>query len=348
VTIPAPSSPPVPVSQVQAEAVAAGTVPPVERIRDGVWSVSIPFGAGIPDSTLTYVLDAGDGSLAVIDPGWGTEESLDVLADALRSVGRSLDDVDLVLVTHWHVDHLGAATALRDRSGARIAMHPAEVAHLHAWDAERALDDADVRAWGLPDGLVAGVIATWGSGRRPPIPDPASFSVDLELQHGDELVVGQRTLRVVHTPGHTPGHVCFAETRSDADGLLFTGDHVLPRINSGLGLGGRVSTNPLEDYLASLRLLDGYGDLEACPGHEYRFRDVVARARVLTEHRAERTRHVADALDALDRPTLYEVAARVPFRGGIESMSGYLLASAVAQTGYHAELLGRAHEIRRA
>ena len=57
-------------------------------------------------------------------------------------------------------------------------------------------------------------------------------------------------------------------------------------------------------------------------------------------------RHVAAALDALDRPTLFEVAARVPFSGGIESMTGFLLASALTQTAFHADLLGRADEVR--
>jgi glyoxylase-like metal-dependent hydrolase (beta-lactamase superfamily II) len=319
--------------------------------------VPVPFGAGIPDFTLSYVLDAGDGPLAVIDPGWGTDEALGVFDTALRSFGRTIDEISLVLVTHLHVDHLGAATKLRDRSGARIAMHPAEVEHLRSWTAERAEDDLDIAAWGLPDALIDGVIASWGSGRRPPVADPASFRVDIELADGAELRVGSHVLTTIHTPGHTPGHVCFAAAETDAtakDGLLFTGDHVLPRINSGLGLGGRVPTNPLEDYLASLELLLPYSELEVCPGHEYRFRDVAARAAVLAEHRAERTQHVAEALDALGgrsglgRPTLYEVAARVPFRGGIESMSGYLLASAVVQTGFHVRLLGRTDEVRSA
>lgn len=147
------------------------------------------------------------------------------------------------------------------------------------------------------------------------------------------------------TPGHTGGHVCFVD---EPDGLLFTGDHVLPRINSGIGLGGRTDSNPLRDSLDSLAALEPFAAFEVCPGHEYRFRDVVSRARTLAAHRDERTRHVAGALDALDHPTVFEVASRVPFSGGIESMSGYLLASALSQTVFHADLLGRADELRRA
>ena len=72
----------------------------------------------------------------------------------------------------------------------------------------------------------------------------------------------------------------------------------------------------------------------------------MTRARTLARHREERSRHVADALDTLTAPTLFEVASRVPFSGGIASMSGFLLASALTQTAFHADLLGRSDEIR--
>ncbi|PZF61089.1 hypothetical protein DEI92_05665 [Curtobacterium sp. MCBD17_034] len=337
-TTPAPTSPPTPVSTLQAEAFAAGTLPPVEQVRDGVWTLAIPFAAGIPDSTLTYVLEAADGSLVVVDPGWGTEPTLAVLRDGLATIGRTLDDVGLVAVTHLHVDHLGAAAAVRNASGARVAMHPAEARAIRHQDEDRRRDDEDIARWGVPEPLRAGLVRAWGTGRR--LPD---VEADLLVEDGDVLPVAGRELRALWTPGHTTGHLCFVDA---PDGLLFTGDHVLPRINSGLGLGGRTATNPLEDYLASLDRLADLAELEVCPGHEYRFRDVRARAATLADHRRERGEHVAAALDTLDRPTLFEVAAHVPFRGGIASMTGYLLASALAQTAFHARLLGRSDEIR--
>ncbi|MBK0296396.1 hypothetical protein IAE22_30430, partial [Bacillus sp. S34] len=100
-------------------------------------------------------------------------------------------------------------------------------------------------------------------------------------------------------------------------------------VANGDGIGDLPGVTARVPYLASLGRLDQYAGLEVCPGHEYRFRDVVARARTLARHREERSRHVAEALDALSSPTLYEVASRVPFSGGIESMTGFLLASAL-------------------
>ncbi|PYY45261.1 MBL fold metallo-hydrolase [Curtobacterium sp. MCBD17_023] len=334
---------PPPVSTAQAEALAAGALPPVEEVRPGIWTIAVPFRGGVPDATLAYVIEGSDGALAVIDPGWSDGGSLDVLSDGFRTIGRRLEDVTLVAVTHLHADHLGAAAALRRRSGAPVAMHAAEVRALAHERADAEQNDRDVRTWGVPAALLDGVVAAWGTGRRIGQGAAEVPFADLLLADGDVLPIPGRTISTLWTPGHTGGHVCFVD---EPDGLLFTGDHVLPRINPGVGLGGRTGTNPLRDVLDSLAKLDGHGHLEVCPGHEYRFRDVVSRARVLIDHRDERTRHVADALDALDRPTLFEVASRVPFSGGIGSMSGFLLASALSQTAFHADLLGRAEEIR--
>lgn len=343
-TVPPPAAPaPDPISPVQAVALRDGVLPPVEEVRPGIWTIAVPFRSGVADATLAYVVEGADGVLTVIDPGWASDDGPEVLRAGLRDIGRSVDDIGLVVVTHLHADHLGAAAAIRRASGARVAMHRLEVEALRREHDDAVANDADIATWGVPDDLRAGVVAAWGSGRRIGLGRTEEPLADLLVEDGDLLPVAGRGLRVLWTPGHTAGHLCFVDVE---DGLLFTGDHVLPRINSGIGLGGRTGANPLGQYLDSLVRLEGYGDLEVCPGHEYRFRDVVTRVRALVRHREERTCHVAGALDDLSSPTLFEVASRVPFSGGIDSMSGFLLASALTQTAFHVDLLGRGDEVR--
>ncbi len=216
--------------------------PPVEEVRPGVWTLAVPFRGGVPDATLVYVVAGDDGSLAVIDPGWSDGGELDVLTAGLRQIGRAVEDVTLIAVTHLHADHLGAAAALRRRSGAPIAMHPAEVHALEHARADAEQNERDARTWGVPDDRLDGVLAVWGSGRQLGQGTVEAPFADLELEDGDRLPIAGRDLRVLWTPGHTGGHVCFVD---EPDGLLFTGDHVLPRINSGIGLGGRTDSNPL-------------------------------------------------------------------------------------------------------
>jgi glyoxylase-like metal-dependent hydrolase (beta-lactamase superfamily II) len=123
---------------------------------------------------------------AVIDPGGHPER---ILAEVDR---RGLS-VKVVLNTHAHFDHTDANGAILKATGARLAIHPMEQPLLSA----------------------SGGAALFGmSANTSPPPD-------LELHDGDELNIGQLSFRVLHTPGHTPGHVCFYEPDQ---GVLFDGD----------------------------------------------------------------------------------------------------------------------------
>jgi len=204
------------------------------------------------------------------------------------------------------------------------------------------------------------LVASWGSGRL-----LVDVVPDLLLDDGDELPVAGRRLRAVHTPGHTSGHLCLVEPEQR---LVFTGDHVLPTINPGIGLGGRTATNPLDDVLASLaRVVEldrpDADALEVCPGHEYRFVGLTERAEALVAEREERTRDAVTALDGLlggaddagghaarrgsdAAPPVWQVAeAMTGWRGGLRSMSGLPLASALAQTEWHLRAAGRASDL---
>jgi glyoxylase-like metal-dependent hydrolase (beta-lactamase superfamily II) len=90
---------------------------------------------------------------------------------------------------------------------------------------------------------------------------------DRMLEHGDLIDVPGLALRAIWTPGHTPGHLCFHDETHD---LLLTGDHILPRITPNVS-SYDLTSNPLDDYLASLAKLRGIQPREVLPAHEYRF-----------------------------------------------------------------------------
>lgn len=220
-----------------------GRVPPVEEVRHGVWSLPLPMpGNALVPYTLGYLVADDRGGVHVIDPGLDRDENWDVLIAGLAAAGRRLGDVASIVVTHLHRDHLGMAERLRGETGAPLVLHRAEQA---AIDAARRPDEESIFAeWGVPvdrrDELRGQLASPTSTALRAP--------ADLLLDDGDRLEVSGRTIEVVHTPGHTAGHLCLR----DSDGLVFTGDHVLPNINPGLGLGGVTGTDPIADYLASL------------------------------------------------------------------------------------------------
>jgi glyoxylase-like metal-dependent hydrolase (beta-lactamase superfamily II) len=128
---------------------------------------------------------------AVIDPGGHPER-------ILAEIDRCGLAIKYVLNTHAHFDHTDANAAIVAATGAPLALHP--------------LDGALLGASGG---------AAWFGMQADPSPPP-----DLDLHAGDELEVGTLRLQVLHTPGHTPGHVCFYESEN---GVLFDGDVLFRR-----------------------------------------------------------------------------------------------------------------------
>lgn len=308
-----------------------------EQIRPGVWSLVLPFSSHYPGATSTYLLEGAGGVLCIVDPAWHTVENRNLLESAARRIGHRLDEVGLVVVTHLHPDHIGMAEEIRELSGASIALHSADQRAL-----ESGLPQTDVTAdwfhrWGVPLDRRSELVRWWVEERRYPL-----VAADQLLEDGDLLPVAGGDLLVLHTPGHTSGSLCLVNQTERA---VLTGDHVLPDAYPGIGLGGSSGRNPLAEYLASLDRLRPYDDLEAWPGHGGCFRPLGRRRAAIEAHHKRRSAEVAEALNALDRPAVWDVAARLRWSGGWSAMSDYRLASALAQTEWHVDLLGRMDEL---
>ena len=164
-----------------------------------------------------------DGTLLVLDAGTGIRR----LGAAL---GGNAPRRVHVLLTHLHPDHTGLAERVRAVSGAWIGAHPDSAA--------AAPVDQEMRRAGMPDAFVAQVTEAV-TGR---LPEAAAPRADRRLADGDEITIGGRTLRVLLTPGHAPGHLVFYEETS---GLAFAGDLALPRTFSHVGAGPASEDDPV-------------------------------------------------------------------------------------------------------
>jgi glyoxylase-like metal-dependent hydrolase (beta-lactamase superfamily II) len=321
----------------QYDAWQSRTLPPVEELRGGLWSIPVP----IPHNPLRYVsvhafaLDGG--GLGLLDTGWESDEAWAALTDGLASVGGAVDDVRGVLVTHLHFDHLGLAHRVREASGAWIAMHPAdatvvaglnrrggaaavaaEIEFLVGLGADRADAEADV-----------GPAANMERFTRMAVPDRL-------LEDGDLADFPGWRLRAVHTPGHTPGHLCFA----DEDGrLLFSGDHVLPRISPNISTGLSSAADPLRDYLASLAVVRDLDPAEVLPAHEWRFRGLADRVDALTGHHEHRLTELLAAIRAHPGSTPWALAAHLTWSRPWEQYERRMRIFAVTETDAHLRLL---------
>ncbi|MEV6350148.1 MBL fold metallo-hydrolase [Actinoplanes sp. NPDC051851] len=311
------------VGEAQLEAWRAKVTPPVERLGGGIWSVPVPIPGNPLRYTLCYLVPGDDGIL-VVDPGWNSDEGWSALENGLARAGAGVDDVTGVVVTHVHSDHHGLSGRLQEK-GAWVAMHPEERAALDASG-----DPADwLRQHDVPEEEIA---ALAGTIRRHRMTDPAQ--PDVLLEDGDRVPLKGRDLRVVWTPGHTPGHICL---RDETAGALLTGDHLLPRISPNIGLQ-RPGDSPLAAFLESLERVAEHDELDALPAHEYRFRGIAARAGQLRRHHEERCDEIVAVVERLGAVTAWQLAEALTWSRPWAEI-GPMRVGAVAETAAHVRYL---------
>lgn len=179
------------------------------------------------DRVHVYLIE-GD-PLTLIDTGVRSVESRAVLEGALESLGYDLREVERVVVTHAHRDHMGLVQSLRD-AGATLEclVHEDDADALERYPelVRERIDDTTLlfREYGVPEDRL---VALQRDARTHLALDDAegqASSVEHRLRAGDRLPFKGYTLKVVHSPGHTPGHILLED---DEQGLLFTGDQVM-------------------------------------------------------------------------------------------------------------------------
>jgi glyoxylase-like metal-dependent hydrolase (beta-lactamase superfamily II) len=333
---------PVITGTLQREAWLRRAMPPVEQLAGDLWSIPVP----IPGSPLRYVsayaFGTGGGTgggLVLIDAGWGSEESWLALLAGLKSIGAEAADVRGVLVTHMHFDHIGLAGRLRRASGAWIALHPADYAVLARPDYRAAgpavAAEADfMRGLGASAEEAAVAVGTaqeWAKYTSIELPDRM-------LADGELADVPGWKLRAVHTPGHTPGHLCFVDEQSRR---LFAGDHVLPRITPNISVGRAYHDEPLDDYLAALAKVRDLDVGEIFPAHEWRFRGLSQRTDAIAAHHEHRLAELLAAVRRYPRSTPWELAARLTWSRPWDQYHGRMRIFAVTETAAHLQLLVR-------
>lgn len=190
--------------------------------------MQIQHRTGPPADTHGYLLFDQDSGEA-----WIVDAPLDTFDAHSREAEQHGCRISLVILTHGHFDHLLDYPAVR-RSGVPVAMHPGDHLLLSA-----------------PQTLLFGV--------QHPMPD---VKVDRLLQDGEELHLGEVCWKVLHTPGHSPGHVCLysAANRVLLGGdLLFAGGYGRIDLPGSDGADMRRSLSALLELPSGTRVLPGHG-----------------------------------------------------------------------------------------
>lgn len=235
--------------------------------------IPTPFAVGRVN---TYLLE--DDPLTLVDSGPNSGKALDELERQIDSLGHGLEEIELILVTHQHIDHMGLVDIVAQRSGAEVAAIDILAPFLARYSEESELDDRHaaelMRSHGIPDDMVSALrsvsssFRAWGS----------KATVTRRLHDGELIELRDRVLEVQLRPGHSPSDTLFWDARRR---ILLGGDHLIGHISSNPLLarpldGSDRRPRALVDYLESLgrtRELDAEIIL---PGHGEPVSDHVA------------------------------------------------------------------------
>lgn len=319
-------------------------LPPVEQVRPGMWSIPVPLPNNPLRYVLVYALETHNG-VALIDTGWNTDDAWTALTDGLAQAGFAVTDVRAALITHIHPDHFGLAGRVREVSDAWVALHPADAALLPArygMDVPQLLMQmrAFLAGCGVPQEVLDELTAA-SMGVREFV---SLVQPDVLLEDRQRVALAGWNLRALHTPGHSPGHLCFhdAERR-----LLVSGDHVLPRISPNISLHAQQPSNPLADFLDALQRIRDLDVDEVMPAHEWRFRGLRPRIDELVAHHEARLAEVEAVLRTSPGATCWDVTLQLSWSREWAQIRGYMRRAAVGETLAHLALLESRGRVRR-
>jgi glyoxylase-like metal-dependent hydrolase (beta-lactamase superfamily II) len=208
--------------------------------------------------------------LTLLDTGPMNDEALTALEDGLRRAGVRLEDIELVLATHHHLDHVGLAATVKRRSGAPVAVLGDVADYTHDYtrniEQDRAFSHRLMAAHGVPRGVIEANEDFWDFLRS----NSADLEADVRLEDGQRIRAGGRDLQVIARPGHSPTDTLFVDSSAR---LAFVGDHLLAGISSNteispVGVPDGARPRPRTEYLKGLKetaampldtLLTGHG-----------------------------------------------------------------------------------------
>jgi glyoxylase-like metal-dependent hydrolase (beta-lactamase superfamily II) len=234
-------------------------------------AIPTPFMVGRVNA---YLIE--DSPLTLVDSGPNSAKALDELERMLAARGHAIEDIELLVITHQHMDHFGLASILARRSGAEVAALDRLAPFLAAYGAETDLEDSFAKdlmlRHGIPPEIVTALRAVsagfraWGS----------AVEVTHPLADGGELRLRERTLRILHRPGHSPSDTVFLD---ESRRILLAADHLIAHISSNpllarpLGAGAEYRSPPaprpqaLITYMASLEQTRAMDLALVLPGH---------------------------------------------------------------------------------
>ena len=305
-----------------------------QSLGQGVSIITLPLPFRPPPSVNAYLIEGVQG-LTLIDCGADWPGGWEALIEGLAALGLGSGDIHTLIVSHLHPDHVGMSPRLAEEWGLKTVMHARAARLIERYNdtdgySRRTTELADRH--GIPPAqhrafVDVGPRPDW----MPPIDPP-----DHIVEDGDRISIdGSRHLEVMHTPGHEPAHICLRDSRS---GVLFSGDHILPRITPFVGYD-ELFDDSLGEFLESLERISRLRIGLTYPAHGAMVEHGSARADQLLAHHQRRLGDMMEVIDPTGT-TAWEIMERV-FRPNLSPTEQRLALRETVAHLEHLRLAGR-------
>jgi len=313
------------------EALATAAAAGIHRL-----AIPTPFMVGRVNA---YLIEGSP--LTLVDSGPNSAKALDELEQQLGALGHSIADIELLVISHQHMDHFGLASILARRSGAEVAALDRLAPFLAAYGQQTDLEDVFAERLmlrhGIPPEVMAALVTVSASFRA----WGAAVDVTRTLADGELLKLSEHTLRVLHRPGHSPSDTTFLD---ESRGILLAADHLIAHISSNPLIARPLGSPPdysgprpqaLITYMASLQATRQMELSLVLPGHGRPITDHVSLIDERFRMHARRAEKINRLIAAQPR-TAHEIAQEL--WGNVAVTQAYLTLSEVLG---HVDLLLR-------
>lgn len=285
---------------------------------------------------------------ALIDTGMGKDEAFNELSRQLFEIGDGLENLTEILITHFHIDHVGLVPRLRGLSEAQLitSVKTAEAVRLVRQTHEshwKNLVDM-YKASGVPAKLVAQMLKATPSRLYQAAYDELARPSKV-LKDGEKISIGKYSFETVWTPGHSPGHICFYASEQR---LLIAGDHLLPTITPHVTQWSKES-EALTEYLDSLEKVRTLNVDAILPAHEEIFTNHRKRISELQEHHRFRAMEMLSEIENQEL-SAYQIASRIHWDIEYASWDRFPIFQkflAVGETVAHLRFLEKQGQVRK-
>ena len=304
------------------------------KITENIFQMRIP----IPDNPLkiinSYLIKSDEGSI-LVDTGWNTEEAFTSLFSQMESHSVSFSDLKYIFMTHIHPDHYGLVGRLEKFTDAKLIIHELDKAILNARYIQT--DDLvdDMTEWLKINGVPKAEQTSFSHASLKMLGYVDVAIPDIVVSGGEKITLGENIFKIVWSPGHSPGHICFYEEKKK---LLIAGDHILEKISPNISMNNPTTKNPLVDYMKSLEEMKKLDVELVLPGHGRVFSNYQERVGQLLIHHEKRLLEMMTYFEK-GPATAYHIAIDTKWYLPWEELPMFSKRVAVTETLAHLELL---------